>query len=296
MPRPTPARAGQTLNQPLPIERVWASPPLLGAMALRVQAAPDGQQVAYLRFAEDDRFRLNLWVFERRSGQSRCLIDARGLAGGALSPAEIARRERQRTAGMTGIAEYQWSPDGQQILFMADGALHLARLQGEQPPVIRQLLPAGEELLDPRLSPLGRYVAFVRGQNLHVLTLKTGRIRQLTHDGGGAVHNGEAEFVAQEELDRSRGHWWAPDESLIAFERYDESRVPVQRRFDMLADHVEMVEQHYPVTGGPNVADSLGLVAPGGGPVRWISLGRQHDIYLARVDWLPDSRHLGYQR
>ena len=300
-PTPRPKRRGQPgagpLTPPLPIERLWASPPLLGAMALRVQPAPDGRQVAYLKPADDDRFRLDLWLFDRDSGLSRCLIDTSRLdGGGELSAAEQARRERQRSAGFSGVGEYQWSPDARQILFMADGALHLARLQGAEPPQLQPLMPAGEELIDPRLSPRGRFVAFVRGQNLHVLNLKTLRVRQLTFDGGGTVFNGEAEFVAQEELDRSRGHWWAPDESMIAFQRFDEAQVPVQLRFEMQAGHAGVVPQRYPVTGGPNVAVSLGLVAPAGGEVQWVSLGRQRDIYLARVDWLPDSRHLSYQR
>ena len=119
---------------------------------------------------------------------------------------------------------------------------------------------------------------------------------QLTHDGGGTVHNGEAEFVAQEEMDRSAGYWWAPDDSAIAFERYDEAKVPVTKRTELFADHTDVVDQHYPVAGAANVAVKLGLVSPGGGQPRWIDLGKDADIYLTRVNWLPDGKRLTYQR
>jgi len=279
----------------LPLERLWASPALNGPVARAVQVSPDGARVAYLRPADDDRRRLDVWVFERDSGQTRRLIDARQAGGEApLSAAEAARRERARIDGLAGIVHYQWAPSGRQILFALGDGLHLATLDGAE--VQLRTLARGADMLDPQLSPGGRYVSFLRGQNLHVLNLRTGRVRQLTHDGGGTVHNGEAEFVAQEEMDRSRGYWWAPDDSLIAFEQYDEAKVPVQRRFEIQAGGTQVVAQHYPVTGGPNVAVRLGLVAPQGGAVRWVPLGRQADIYLARVDWLPDAKALSYQR
>ena len=42
-------------------------------------------------------------------------------------------------------------------------------------------------------------------------------------DGAGLMQNGVAEFVAQEEMDRTTGYWWSPDEWRIAFTRIDDS-------------------------------------------------------------------------
>ena len=55
--------------------------------------------------------------------------------------------------------------------------------------------------------------------------------KALTSDGGGPIKNGMAEFVAQEEMDRSTGYWWAPDERHIAFARVDESPVKLDPAF-----------------------------------------------------------------
>ena len=106
---------------------------------------------------------------------------------------------------------------------------------------------------DATISPRGGYVAYVRDQNLHVFDLAGRADRALTGDGGGAIKNGIAEFIAQEEMDRSSGYWWAPDDRHIAFVRVDESPVKVTQRFEITADNVETFPQRYPAAGGPNV-------------------------------------------
>ncbi|WP_350563108.1 DPP IV N-terminal domain-containing protein, partial [Psychrobacter sp. CAL346-MNA-CIBAN-0220] len=78
---------------------------------------------------------------------------------------------------------------------------------------------------DARLSPKGHFVSFVRDQNLFVLSLDNQKVTALTTDGKGPIKNAMAEFVAQEEMDRMTGYWWAPDESAIAFTRIDETGV-----------------------------------------------------------------------
>src|SRR5581483_10574874 len=56
-------------------------------------------------------------------------------------------------------------------------------------------------------------------------------------------------------------------------------------------------EQRYPAAGQPNVRVRLGVAAINDrGGTRWIDLGQDPDIYLARVDWLPDGEHLAVQR
>jgi dipeptidyl-peptidase-4 len=85
-------------------------------------------------------------------------------------------------------------------------------------------LVASGNVLDPKISPQGRYVSFVRDQNLFVIELSSGKEKQLTTDGKDTIHNGEAEFVAQEEMGQTTGYYWAPDDSAIAYKRYDEAR------------------------------------------------------------------------
>lgn len=280
----------------LTIERIYDGGSLAGPAPRGLQISPDGTRITFLRARPDDQFQLDLWEYRPKDNSTRMLVDSRKLEpqGEQLSDAEKARRERARTAGLRGILSYQWSPDGKQLLFPIGGKLYLYDLTAAQP--APRALDTGGDAVDPKISPKGRFVSYLRDQNLWVIDLASGEARQLTHDGGGTVHNGEAEFVAQEEMDRSEGYWWAPDDSAIAFERYDEAKVPVTKRTELYADRTDVIDQRYPAAGDPNVAVKLGLVSPAGGQARWIDLGKDSDIYLVRVKWLPDGKQLSYQR
>lgn len=285
-----------TMAEKLTIERIFDGGSLAGPAPRGLQISPDGSRITFLRARPDDQFQLDLWEYRPKDNSTRMLVDSRKLEpqGEQLSDAEKARRERARTAGLRGILSYQWSPDGKQLLFPIGGKLYLYDLAAVKP--VPRALDTGGDAIDPKISPKGRYVSYVRDQNLWVIDLDSGDARQLTRDGGGNVHNGEAEFVAQEEMGRSSGYWWAPDDSAIAFERYDESKVPVVKRTEVYADRTDVIEQRYPAAGDPNVAVKLGLVAPTGGAPRWVDLGKDADIYLVRVNWLTDGKHLSYQR
>lgn len=283
------------MAESLTIERIYDGGGLDGVVPKELKISPDGERVTFLRAKASDQNRLDLWEYHIKDKSTRLLVDADTLESGAeLSDAEKARRERARMAGLSGIIGYDWSPDGKQLLFPISGKLYLYNLSSEKESAPREL-PVGAEFIDAQISPKGGFVSYVREQNLWVIDLRTNVARQLTHDGGDTIHNAEAEFVAQEEMNRSKGYWWAPDDSAIAFERYDETKVPIVKRTEVYADRTDVIEQRYPAAGDPNVDVTLGLVSPAGGDTRWIDLGANKDIYLARVNWLPDGKHLSYQ-
>ncbi|TLY52305.1 MAG: S9 family peptidase [Gammaproteobacteria bacterium] len=281
----------------LTIERIFDGASLSGAAPIKLKASPDGTRVTFLRAKASDQNTYDLWEYNVNVNATRLLVDSKLLESGELSDAEKARRERARVAGRKGIIDYQWAPDGKKLLFPLSGKLYLYDLAAFGGKTLR-LLDTGGEALDPKISPQGRYVSFVRAQNLWVFDLhaeaKTA-LHQLTRDGGGTVHNAEAEFVAQEEMARQTGYWWAPDDSAIAFERFDEAKVPIARRFEVYADRTDVIEQRYPAAGQTNVEVKLGLVMSDGGEARFVDLGNDPDVYLTRVDWLPDSKRFAYQ-
>ena len=282
----------------LTLERIFTGGSLDGPTPRNLRISPDGERVSFLRARTDDQSTLDLWEYHIADGQLRLLVDADRIdPQGAMetSVEEQARRERARTAGLRGIVDYSWSPDGGKLLFPLGEALYLLDLKAGGADALRRL-PTGGAVIDAQVSPRGGFVSWVRGQNLWAMDLASGQVRQLTDDGGGTIHNAEAEFVAQEEMDRSSGYWWAPDDSLIAFEQFDEARVPLVRRFETHADDVQVIEQRYPAAGEANVLVRLGVVPPDGGTPRWVDLGAEDDIYLVRVNWLPDARQLSWQQ
>jgi dipeptidyl-peptidase-4 len=277
----------------LTLDRIHADPSLSGPGVRNLKVSPDGARVTFLRGRPDNQFQLDLWEFNLKDKSTHRLLDSKALAPNEqLSPEEKARRERARTASLNGILDYSWSPDGKQLLVPLAGNLYLIDLA--KPDAAR--LVASGNVLDPKISPKGRYVSFVREQNLFVIDLKTGKEQQLTKDGAGTIHNGEAEFVAQEEMGQTTGYYWAPDDSAIAYKRYDEAPVPVVRRFEIFADRTEVVEQRYPAAGDPNVTVQLRIVSPETGAQRQVDLGPNQDIYLVRADWSADAKTLAFQR
>lgn len=282
----------------LTLEAITGSKPLSGPTLMKPKVAPDGSRVTFLRGKDSDRNQLDLWEYDIASGQTRLLVDSKVVLPGTetLSDEEKARRERQRISAYAGIVDYQWAPDAHALLFPLGGELYLYDLGKTGSAAVRKLTHGEGFATDPKISPKGGYVSFVRARNLWVIDLASGQQHQLTRDGSDTIGNGVAEFVADEEMDRHTGYWWAPDDSAIAFARIDESAVPVQKRPEVYADHTEVIEQRYPQAGQPNVRIQLGTIAPrADAQPQWIDLGKNADIYLARVDW-RDAQRLTFQR
>ncbi|HUQ10551.1 MAG TPA: DPP IV N-terminal domain-containing protein, partial [Steroidobacteraceae bacterium] len=286
----------------LSLERLFAAPDLNGPTLRGVEISPDGKLIAYLKARDDDKDRFDLWAYDVPNKRHRLLVDSRTLAGAdkALSADEEARRERQRTAALSGIVEYNFAPDSRHLLIPLNGDLYVYDLgakNGSSKPAeaVRRLTTTEGYETDARFSPHSNYVSFVRDQNLYVIDLADGRERAVTRDGGGLVSYGMAEFIAQEEMDRDTGYWWSPDERRIVLERVDESPVAEIERFEIQATGARIVRQRYPATGAANARVSL-LVADLAADSRLdLDLGGG-DYYLPRVDWFPDSRGIAVQR
>ncbi|WP_309603201.1 DPP IV N-terminal domain-containing protein [Sphingomonas sp.] len=288
-----PVSAQALAPQKLTLERVFASPALTGAVPRAVKLSPDGKLVTLLRNRPDDLERYDLWAIDPATGSARMLVDSKKFAaGGVLSEAERMQRERARIANLTGIVSYDWAPDGNSIVVPLDGDIYLADLAGN----VKRLTTTKGSELDATASEKSRYVSFVRDNELYTLDLATSAERKLTSGASDTVSWGLAEFIAQEELGRTKGHWWAPDDSRIAVARVDDSKVEVATRAAIGADKTTTFEQRYPRAGTANSLVDLYLMNPDGSGQVKADLGPDPDVYLARVDWLPDASGLIVQR
>lgn len=282
----------------LTIERLFDAPALAGPRITGISIAPDNSRVLYLRGKTANNNRLDLWELDVASGKPRLLIDADALAPATadLSAEESSRRERQRTAALSGILDYSLTASTDSLVVPIDGRLFVVVPHADTPPSVESLTDAGVACTDARASPRGNLVAYIRNQNLYVRDLRQRDEKALTNDGGGVVSNGMAEFVAQEEMDRHTGYWWSPDDRHIAFARVDEVAVSIRQRFEINADDIATYAQRYPAAGGANATVTLGVADVASGAITWIDLGADRDIYLARVQWLPDGKTLAIQR
>src|SRR5690606_39302166 len=158
-----PIPAGEKLT----LEAITGSAPLSGPTLMKPQVSPDGARVTFLRGKDSDRNRLDLWEYDIASGQTRLLVDSKVVLPGTetLSDEEKARRERQRIAALSGIVDYQWSPDARTLLFPLGGELYLYDLGKQGRQAVRQLTHGEGFSTDAKLSPQGGFVSFVRARN-----------------------------------------------------------------------------------------------------------------------------------
>ena len=158
---------------------------------------------------------------------------------------------------------------------------------------------AGEEE-EATFSPDGRLVAFVRGNNLHVVDIATRREQALTSDGGAQILNGKLDWLYQEEIygrGRFRAYWWSPDSTRVAFLRLDEHPVPEYTVVDHIPYRPVVEVTDYPKAGDPNPKVTLGISRVAGGEPVWADLGAYSavDFLIVNVDWTPDSRQVVHQ-
>ena len=266
--------------------------PLPGAnVPVGIAFSPDGRWLSFL-WSPEHSLRRDLFVLDLQTGERRALLGAGGgVTEENLSLEERLRRERARDLGQ-GVTSATWAEVGARLLVPRTDGLHV--LDG--PDFHDRLaVPLGEggPMLDPRLSPDGRQVAFVQDDEVCVADLGTGGVRQLTAGarGTGRTH-GLAEFVAQEEMDRSHGFWWSPDGRRIAFTEVDETHIPVYRIVHQGSAEVgegAQEDHRYPFAGAANAVVRLGVVDVDGGEPVWAEMGDDWE-YLARVDWLRADR------
>ena len=186
--------------------------------------SPDGERVVYLRTKTGDDPVSCLWVFEVSGAKERLVFDpGEEEAERDLTEAERVRRERARERS-SGVTAYATDEAVRRAVFSVGGRMFLADLvEGSA----RELSAPGA-VDDPRLNPAGERIAFVVGGNAAYVREIEGGVRELASPDVPDTYWGLAEFVAAEEMDRNRGHWWSPDGSKLAAAHVDEREVSIR--------------------------------------------------------------------
>ncbi|KAF7816690.1 Dipeptidyl aminopeptidase 4 [Senna tora] len=282
-----------------PVEEI-VQYPLPGYAALSsITFSPDDNLIAFL-FSPDHTLNRKVYSFDLKTSKQELLFSPLdgGLDESNISPEEKLRRERLRERGL-GVTRYEWvntSSKRKAIMVPLPAGIYIQEMSHSKAEL---KLPSvsGSPIIDPRLSPDGSMIAYVRDSELHVLNLLSNETKQLTHGAkeNGLTH-GLAEYIAQEEMDRKTGYWWSLDSKYIAFTEVDSSEIPLFRIMHQGKSSVgvEAQEDHpYPFAGAPNVKVRLGVVSVAGGSTTWMDLvcggtdqQNNEEEYLARVNWM----------
>ena len=125
---------------------------------------------------------------------------------------------------------------------------------------MRELKTGTGPLLDPKFAPNGKLVSYVRDYDVHVYDLSADKERRATQGGTTEVTHGLAEFVAQEEMDRYTGYWWAPDARALAYEEADAGGVETWYVADPSQPGRPPLPSFYPRPGRAHVKARLAAI------------------------------------
>jgi dipeptidyl-peptidase-4 len=242
------------------------------------RVSPDGDRVLFLRSRTATDRRNDLLCLDLRTGEESTIVDTAALLPGEedLPAEERARRERTREAS-GGVVGYATDDAFRIVAFPLSGKLYTADLDGGD---VRLLVDAA--VVDPRPNPGGTHVAYVSDRRLRVIELATGDDRALVDDEGPDVSWGLAEFIAAEELNRTRGYWWSPDGQSLLVQRTDTSAVPVWTIADPANPAQPATAVGYPAAGTTNASVSLAFLGLDGSRVD-VELGDWE--YLVAAHW-----------
>jgi dipeptidyl-peptidase 4 len=244
--------------------------------------APGGDTVVFLRSRGGTDPVTCLWAYDVATGQERLLADPLALAGteGPDDPVERARRERVRERA-AGIVAFATDTGAAMAAFTLAGSVYLVDVATSTVRGLRTQTPAA----DPRPDPSGRFVAYVSQGALRVAATD-GTDDRIVADPAGetGITFGLADFIAAEELERTRGYWWAPDSSAILVARVDETPVQTWHIADPANPAAPPASVRYPSAGTPNAVVSL-VVASLDGKLTAVDTDPQAFPYLISACW-----------
>jgi dipeptidyl-peptidase-4 len=292
---------GQTANpparKPLTIEAIFAPGGITGRPPETIQWTPDHTKFSYIQ-RDDSGEHGELWSVDAATGKKTLLVSETKLATLA-PPIEKIKDEREiERINRYHVEPYYWAPDSKHILFIPRGQLWFYSLENG---TAVQLSASSDRSSDPKFSPDGSRLAYLRKHNLYVRHLSNDTETQLTHDKDDRdkdkdekkkdtnLMNGEVDWVYAEELSVRSNYFWSPDSKSIVFLRMDETRVPTYPITDWMPTHPTVDMEKYPKAGDPNPVVRLGVVSASGGDIKWITLPDDPDTYIPRFGWLLDG-------
>src|ERR1700694_5712681 len=283
-----PTGAGKALT----VERIYSQPSLSGRLTRGLVWTPDGKALSYFETKGSGKeAKTELWVMDAANGERRLLVASDKLE--SILPVDTSRPTQATGLGRRAPSQYQWAPDGAGILFQGPAALAWLDVKSQTG---RTLVSGKATLADPKISPDGRNVSFVRDHNVWLVNLGDGKKHTITQGGTEEVRKGELDWVYPEELEIKTAYWWSPDSSAIAYLEMDERKVSQYPMVDFSSPSGDAEMERYPTAGGANPIVRVFVASLNGGEPRAMDTGAENEIYIPRVNWLTDSKHLAIQR
>ncbi len=230
--------------------------------------------------------------FVRWLDDGQALIKAASDQGHQYTAVDVikGKEKKLKEAPMTG-ANKEGDGSGQDVV-VRNSDIYLIKTDGSE---IRLTNDEGVEK-NPKLSSNGQRVAYTKNRDLYVYDLAREKEIQLTHDGSESIYNGWASWVYFEEIlgrsSRYAAFWWSPDNTHIAFLRFDDRPVPQFTLFRSEGQRGALEINHYPKAGDPNPDVKFGVANVETEKISWVEEDAEKDQYSALPYWTPDGKYL----
>lgn len=272
-----PSLLAQLQAKPLTVEGIFAHGAPEGTPPKGLSWSPDGQHLTYIDGGE-------LIDLDPGLRKAHILVSRAKLAslgGGQISEEDRAHRQRY------GMASYLWAPDSKHLMFDANGTLWIYDLNNGTGVEIGFSGEGSGD--DPKFSPNGEYISFIRNHGLAVVPLRspeTPTVMAAPVPNPNTL-NGEVDWVYREELDTKSNYFWSPDSRSLAFLQMIEENVPQYPIEDWIPIHADVEKQRYPQPGDNNPELRVGVVSAKGGKVSWVHVPiEQGQDYIPRFGWV----------
>lgn len=282
-------------SKSLTIEAIFGEGGVTGRPPETIKWSPDGTKVSFVQ-RDDSGEHGELWFVDAATREKKVLVSEVKLSQLAPPTSSIHdEREKERVTRYR-VAAYLWAPDSKHLLFDSQGQLWYYSLDTGTGV---QLTSSPDPTEDPRFSPDGKRIAYVRKHDLYVravsgeqeerplLPREKDRIKDSTKEDD--ILNGEVDWVYAEELSVRSNFFWSPEGRDILFLQMDESRVPTYPIVDWIPTHPHVDQEKYPKAGDPNPTVRLGVVSSDGGKPHWIKLTDDDDTYIPRFGWIREG-------
>lgn len=282
----------------LTVERIYGEPNLSGSLTTGIEWSPDAKRISYLeRNPQIANAGTELWTMDAATGERKVLVNSETLK--AVTQPKKTAATQATGLGRIEPGSYFWSPTGDALLFAGSSDLVLLDLKTMAP---KSLISGDRNIEDPKFSPDGKWVSFVRDWNLWIVNVASGDTKAITTSGSEEILKGKLDWVYPEELDLTTAYWWSPDSSKIAFLEMDERPVRRYPIMDMSSLEGALEYTRFPQAGEPNPIVRVGVAPVTGGQTGqtgqtiWMDTGSNTEVYPARVVWLHDSRRVAVER
>ena len=287
----------------LTVDAIFAEGSITGRAPETIKWSSDSTKVSFVQ-RDDAGEHGELWYVDAATGEKKILVSESKLAQLAPPASKIANEREKERVTRYHVAAYNWAPDSKHLLFDSQGQLWYFDLDSG---TAVQLTSSPDPSEDPKFSPDGKRLAYVRRHNIYIhpvsgelgeqqVTRDENREKEKGKDKDKAaserednILNGEVDWVYAEELGVRSNYFWSPEGKDILFLQMDETRVPTYPITDWLPTHPHVESEKYPKAGDPNPVVRLGVVSSSGGKIKWITPTSEDDMYIPRFGWIRDG-------